>query len=74
MAEYSHRLGLKAFADRFLPMPGSHRGDAPSVFGESLIMMMQGGGRHLEDLRMLTQERGLMALMGITWLFEGLSG
>ena len=66
MAEYSHRVGLAAFADRFLPRPGSNRGYAPSVFVESLILMMQGGGRHLEDLRMLEQERGLMALLGIT--------
>jgi hypothetical protein len=65
MAEYNRRLGLREWVDQFLPGPGSNRGYAPSVFVESLVMMLQGGGRHLEDLRELGRERALMELIGL---------
>lgn len=64
MAEYNHGLGLRRLVDRSLPEPGSHRGYAPSVFVDALVLMLQGGGRTLEDLRELERERGLMKLVG----------
>lgn len=64
MAEYSHGLGLKALVDRHLPGPGSNRGYAPSVFVDSLVLMLQGGGRYLEDLGELEREGALMELIG----------
>ncbi len=64
MAEFNHGLGLRRLVDRHLPEPGSHRGYAPSVFVDSLVLMLQGGGRTLEDLRELERERGLMRLVG----------
>lgn len=51
-------------ADRYLPGPGSNRGYAPSVFVDSLVMMLEGGGRSLEDLRELEREEALMSLVG----------
>lgn len=63
MAEYSHGLGLRGLVDRHLPAPGSHRGYAPSVFVESLVWMLWGGGRCLEDLRDLEREAALLKLV-----------
>ena len=51
-------------ADPYLPGPGSNRGYAPSVFGDRLILMLQAGGRSLEDLRELRREAGLLPLLG----------
>jgi len=64
MAEFNHGIGLRELTDRYLPSPGSNRGFAPSVIVESLVLMLQAGGRRLEDLRELRQEEGLMGLIG----------
>lgn len=64
MAEYNHGLGLRALVDGRLPAPGSNRGYAPSVYVDTLVLMLQAGGRHLEDLRELEREAALMKLMG----------
>jgi hypothetical protein len=64
MAEFNHGIGLRALTDRFLPVPGSNRGFDPSVLVDSLVLMLQGGGRSLEDLRELKHEEGLMKLIG----------
>jgi hypothetical protein len=64
MAEFNHGIGLRELADRYLPMPGSNRGYPPSVMVDSLVLMLQGGGRVLEDLRELKAEEGLMKLLG----------
>jgi hypothetical protein len=63
LAEFNHGLGLCGLVDRSLPGPGSHRGYAPSVFVDRLILMLQAGGRCLEDLRALTREAGLLRLL-----------
>jgi len=64
MAEFNHGIGLRELTDRYLPPPGSNRGFNPSVMVDSLVLMLQGGGRCLEDLRELKQEEGLMKLIG----------
>lgn len=63
LAEYNHGLG-RTLTDRFLPGPGSNRGYAPSVFVDTLVLLLQAGGQCLEDLRELTREDALMALIG----------
>jgi len=63
MAEFNHGIGLRELTDRYLPSPGSNRGFDPSVIVDSLVLMLQGGGRRLEDLRELKQEEGLMRLI-----------
>jgi len=62
-AEFNHGLGLCALVDRYVPGPGSNRGYAPSVFVDRLILMLQAGGRSLEDLRELRREAGLLRLL-----------
>src|SRR3989337_1586938 len=64
MAEFNHGLGLRELVERYLPRPGSNRGYSPSVFVDSLVMMLEGGGRSLEDLRELSREEALMTLVG----------
>ena len=61
---YPWAWGVCELADPYLPGPGSNRGYAPSVFGDRLILMLQAGGRSLEDLRELRREAGLLPLLG----------
>ena len=63
LAEFNHGLGLCGLVDRYLPGPGSNRGYAPSVFVDRAILMLQAGGRCLEDLRELHREAGLLRLL-----------
>lgn len=63
-AEYNHGMGLRELADKHLPAPGSNRGFRPSVFVDSIVLMLQGGGRSFEDLRELKNDEGLMKLIG----------
>lgn len=63
-AEYNHGLGLRELADKHLPAPGSNRGFNPSVSVNSMVLMLQGGGRSFEDLRELKNAEGLMKLIG----------
>ena len=51
MAEFNHGIGLRELTDRYLPAPGSNRGFDPSVIVDTVVLMLQGGGRSLEDLR-----------------------
>jgi hypothetical protein len=64
MAEFNRGTGLRDLVDRHLPSPRSNRGFSPSMFVEVLVLMLQAGGRSLEDVRELKSERGLMELMG----------
>jgi len=41
MAEYTHALGLRALVARYLPRPGSHRGYAPAVIVETVVLLLQ---------------------------------
>jgi hypothetical protein len=64
MAEFNHAIGLRELADQYLPGPGSNRGFDPSEVVDTVVLMLQGGGRSLEDLRELKNEEGLMKLIG----------
>jgi len=63
LAEYNHGIGLRALADRYLPGPGSNRGYSASAFVDSLVLLLQAGGRRLEDLRELRREGPLLKLV-----------
>lgn len=63
LAEYNHGMGLRKLSDRHLPGPGSNRGYAASAFVDSLVLLLQAGGRRLEDLRELRREGPLLKLV-----------
>ena len=64
MAEFNHGIGLRELTDNYLPGPQSNRGYAPSVFVDTMILMLEGGGRSLEDIRELAYESPLMRIIG----------
>src|SRR4030042_4848759 len=64
MAEFNHGIGLRELTDQYLAGPGSNRGFDPSEIVDAVVLMLQGGGRSLEDLRELSNEEGLMKLIG----------
>lgn len=62
--EYLGAMGISALVDQSLPRPGSAKGYRPSAFVEPLLLMLHGGGRTLEDLRVLREDAGLLRLLG----------
>src|SRR4030043_2135959 len=64
MGEFNHGMGLRELTDQYLPAPGSNRGFNPSAIVDSMVLMLEGGGRGLEDLRELKNEEGLLGLIG----------
>jgi hypothetical protein len=63
LAEFNHGMGLRELADRYLPKPGSNRGYSASAFVDSLVLLLQAGGRRLEDIRELRRESSLLKLV-----------
>jgi hypothetical protein len=58
---------LKGILARHMPLPGSNRGFEAWRYIEPLVLMLYGGGRHIEDLRELREDR---ALVGATQMGE----
>ena len=63
--EFLQSLGLKEKIDRAFGPPGSGAGYPASSYVLPLLLMLQGGGRSLEDLRMIARDKGLLALLSI---------
>jgi len=63
IAEFNHGIGLRELRDQHFLGPGSHWGFDPWGIVDAVVLMLQGGGRSLEDLRELKNEKGLMKLM-----------
>jgi hypothetical protein len=61
--EYLPAMGVAGLIDHELPRPGSAAGYEPSAHVLPLILMLAGGGRRLEDLRVLRNDEGLRALV-----------
>ena len=61
--EYLRAIGVAGLIDQELPGPGSGAGYAPSVHILPLVLMLAGGGRTLEDLRILRKDAGLRSLL-----------
>ncbi len=64
--EFLHALRLPATLDEELPGPGSPRGYSPRAFVIPLVLMLQGGGRTLEDLRQVALDEGLREVLGLS--------
>jgi hypothetical protein len=64
MAELIHWFGLTELTDQYPPAPGSNRGFDPSEIVNTVVLVLQGGGRSLENLTEPKNEEGLMKLIG----------
>jgi len=63
LGEFIVGLGLQDALDRELPTPGSGAGYRASEHVLPLILMLNGGGRSLEDLRQIRDDRGLREVL-----------
>ena len=63
--EFLKALGLDRLVERHLPQPGSNRGYAPYAFIQPLLLMLHGGGKYLDDVRMMASDTALLSLLGI---------
>lgn len=58
-------MKLSEQINRYLPAPGSAKGFKPNTYVHPLVLMLHGGGRSLEDMRMLANDDGLSPLLDI---------
>ncbi|MBF0467190.1 MAG: transposase, partial [Nitrospirae bacterium] len=63
--EFVHATGILKEVDNALKGPGSGAGYRPSEYVEPIMLMLNGGGRTLEDLRVIRNDVGLCELLGI---------
>jgi hypothetical protein len=63
LGEFAVGLGLLKSVDRYLPRPGSGAGYNPSEYIFPLILMLNGGGRSLEDTRQIRTDEGLREIL-----------
>ena len=63
--EFVHATGLFNQINNEMPAPQSNRGYKPASFIEPLLLMLNGGGRTLEDLRKIRTDEGLRNLLNM---------
>jgi len=63
LGEFAVGLGLLHALDKNLPAPGSGAGYCASDHTLPLILMLNGGGRSLEDLRQIRDDQGLREVL-----------
>src|SRR5271169_2639583 len=63
--EFVHATGILTEVNKALMGPGSGAGYMASQYVEPLMLMLQGGGRTLEDLRVIRNDAALCELMGM---------
>jgi len=57
--EFNLAVGLGRLLDVHLPPPGSNRGHKPAEWIMPLILMLQGGGQDLTDIKVIVQDTAL---------------
>lgn len=63
LGEFILGTGLPESVDRHLPKPGSGAGYRPSEYIFPMILMLHAGGRSLEDLRIIRDDKGLREIL-----------
>jgi hypothetical protein len=63
LGEFAVGLDLFQSVDSSLPRPGSGAGYHPSEYIFPLILMLNGGGRSLEDIRRIRTDDGLREIL-----------
>ena len=61
--EFVRGLGLSRWLSQEMPKPGSGRGYEADVYVTPLVLMLTGGGRSLEDLRILKRDTALAMVL-----------
>ena len=61
--EFAYGTGILDAVNTYLPEPGSNAGFNPSVYLYPLVLMINGGGRSIEDIRKIKTDRGLRKLL-----------
>lgn len=61
--EFVSGLGLSRWLAQEMPKPGSGRGYAADAYVMPLVLMLTGGGRSLEDLRLLKGDTALATIL-----------
>lgn len=64
-SEFLRGIGIKALVDKHMPRPGSNRGYKAWEYIESIMLMLYGGGRHIDDLREIVDDKALRRLIGL---------
>lgn len=65
LAHLMNNIGFSQLADNHFPVPNSNRGFMPSVFVNSMVLMLHEGGACLDDLKYLREDKALCRLLGI---------
>ncbi len=73
IAELMRSLKLDRHIDAAFAQPGSNRGFKPSVFIQTLILMLHEGSFHLDDVRHLQDDTALQTLLGLEQIPQGAS-
>lgn len=63
--EVARGLKVKEKVESYFPGPGSNRGYGAWSYVEPLLLMLEGGGRHVEDLREIRDDETLRKLIGL---------
>ena len=66
LGEFAVGLGVLKALDKNLPAPGSGAGYRASEHILPLLLMLNGGGRSLEDLRQIRDDPGLREVLGLS--------
>ncbi len=64
-AEFLSKLGIDSMADKDMPFPGSNRGYKSSSYIIPLMLLLFGGGRHIEDLKEIIEDKTIRELIKI---------
>ncbi|MCX7913019.1 MAG: hypothetical protein N2511_00385 [Thermodesulfovibrionales bacterium] len=61
-SEFLRVFGIKNLVETYMPEPGSNRGYNAWQYIEPILLMLHGGGRHIEELREIIEDEGLRKL------------
>ncbi|MGB8953582.1 MAG: IS1380 family transposase [Candidatus Aminicenantales bacterium] len=64
-SEVVRTLKVEQKVGSYFPRPGSNRGYEAWAYIEPLLLMLEGGGRHVEDVREIRDDAALRALIGL---------
>ncbi len=63
--EFVTGIGLDRLVNRHLPDPGSNAGLAQGSYITPMVLMFNGGGRSIEDMRVIKDDSGLRNVLGL---------